>query len=272
MLDYTKAAFLKIVNDFKRVAYLLNVTTQILYIAYLIYALFSGAGVIWANIVLLGLSVAYFILFLCMTAGRVLEPTTKAQQIVHIIFKRCKQVIKLFTLGVMLYGLYATTKRVTPVSVVLNALMIVGFVLQIIFEIIFYIVKTRAQLLLDGIQADLEFITKPAAKVGNFFKKLTGKDVEPEKEKSKTRVWLDERVEQNKAEKAAQKQEEKQRKKQARTDARNTTFLSPPKQEEPTDTPLLEAPPAQEVFEEISPALALPEGKKKKRFGRKGRS
>ena len=269
MFDYTKAALQKIVNDFKKVTYLLNVTTQILYIAYLVYALCVGAGVFWANVVLAALSVAYFIFFMIMTSGRIYEPKTKLQKLAALIFKRCKQIIKLFTLGVMLYGLYSTTQRVTPVSVVLSALMIVGFVLQIIFEIIFYIVKTRTQLLLDGLKADAEFITKPATKVSNFFKKLSGKEIEQPQEKSKTRIWLDERVQQNKAEQAAQKQAEKAARKQAKIDAKNTTFYdSPTPQTENKTTEQAALLPSQEVLEEIAPAL-LPESKRKKRFGRK---
>jgi hypothetical protein len=63
MLDYTKAAVKKTVDDFRRLDYLRNLVTQVVYIFYLVYALFAGAGYVWANAVLRGLSLAYLIFF-----------------------------------------------------------------------------------------------------------------------------------------------------------------------------------------------------------------
>ena len=50
-----------------------------------------------------------------------------------LIFRWSKRIIRLFTLGVALYGLCQTVEVVTPLAVVLVALMIVGWILQIIF-------------------------------------------------------------------------------------------------------------------------------------------
>ena len=44
MLDYTKAAVKQTIDDFKKMDYIRNVVTQVLYIAYLAYAIFSGSG------------------------------------------------------------------------------------------------------------------------------------------------------------------------------------------------------------------------------------
>lgn len=254
MLDYTKAAIKKTVDDFKRLDYLRNIITQILYVAYLVYALFSGAGVWIANVILFGISVAYLAFFLFITLGKANQLKKKTKKIVTRVFTRCKQLIKLFTLGVMIYGIYATTKRVTPVSVIFSALMIVGWVLQIIFEVLFKFFLNKAQFVLEGMEADYEAITKPVKTVGNFFKKLSGKEVEPEKEKTRSRIWLDNKVAENRAEREEQKRENKQAKKkakkdeklakkQARIDRKNTVFL--PEAEEPAAEPE-----AVEVFED----------------------
>ncbi len=259
MLDYTKAAVKKTVDDFRRLDYLRNLVTQVVYIFYLVYALFAGAGYVWANAVLLGLSLAYLIFFLIVTTGRVLQAKSKTQKVVAKVFTRCKQLIKLFTLGVMIYGIYATTTHVTALSVILSALLIVGWILQLVFEVVFKFFIGRAQFLLEGIEADYEQITKPAKTVGNFFKKLAGKEVEPEKEKSKARLWLDRKVEETKAERAEQKRAEKERKKQAKTDEKNTKFYPTPDQ-----TTTEEELPAIEVFED-SPLLTGETEKKKRR-------
>lgn len=252
MFDYTKAAVKKTADDFKRIDYLRNVITQILYIAYLIYALFAGAGVRPANAILFGLSVAYLAFFLFVSMGKASK--LKKKKLVSRIFTRCKQLIKLFTLGVMIYGIYATTTHVTPLSVILSAMMIVGWILQIVFEVILKYFLSKAQFILEGLEADYENITKPVKTVGNFFKKLSGKEPEPEKEKTKSRVWLDNKVAENRAEREEQKRESKREKKraqkqerlnkkQARIDRKNTVFL--PEAEEKAAEPE-----AVEVFEE----------------------
>ena len=139
----------------------------------------------------------------------------EVHKVVKTIYTRCKQIIKLFTLGVMLYGVWLTTENVTPLSVILSALMIVGWVLQIVFEILIKFFTKRINLLLEGLEADYENMTKSARTVGNFFKKITGNEVE-EKEPSKARLLLDKKVEEAKAEKKNAKLEKKYLKKQAK--------------------------------------------------------
>ncbi len=213
MLDYTKAAIKKTVDDFKRLDYIRNIVTQVLYIGYLIYALIASSGVLWANILLLTLSAAYFVFFLVITAGEKSKAKKKVKKLATQIFKRCKQLVKLFTTVVMVYGVCVTTKNVTPLAVVLAAFMIVGWLLQIVFDVIFHLFIKRANLLIEGIKADAQAMAKPVKSVGNFFKKLTGKQVEPEPEKSKERIWLDNKVAENKAERAEEKRLEKERRK-----------------------------------------------------------
>lgn len=256
MLDYTKAAIKKTFDDFKRLDYIRNLSTQILYIAYLVYALFAGAGVFAANVVLVAISVAYLGFFLFVTLGQTSKLKQKTKKIVTRVFVRCKQLIKLFTLGVMLYGIYSTTNHATPISVILSALMIVGWILQIVFEVVLRYFLNRAQFILEGMEADLETVTKPVKTVGNFFKKLSGKEVEPEKEKSKNRIWLDNKVAENRAATEERKQEDKRTakerkreeklaKKRAKADAKNTVFFP----DEEGDTSAQEPAP-EEVFED----------------------
>ena len=212
MLDYTKAAIQKTVEDFKRLDYIRNIATQTLYIAYLIYALCAGAGILWANIALLSASVLYFFFFLFIT--RIYKkPLTK---ILMQLFKRLKQLVRLATLGIMVYGIYTATKHVTAPAVIFAAFLIVGWLLQIVFEVVFKFFISRAQFILEGIEADYETLKKPVKSVGNFFKKLTGKEVEEEKEPTKQRVWLNEKVAANRADKQAERQAKKQAKKQER--------------------------------------------------------
>ena len=248
MLDYTKTAVKKTVEDFKKLDYIRNICTQAVYIAYLAYAWITGAGILWANIVLLALSTAYFIFFLIATAG-LPNGAKRLKKRVRDVFLVCKKTVQLYTLGVMIYGIYATTTHITPISVILSAFMIVGWVLQIIFEVVFRFFLAKANLIIAGMEADYDQMTKPVKTVGNFFKKLAGKEIEPEKEKSKHRVWLDKKVAENKADKKERKTEEKRAKKDAkkqkREDMRNTVYFF---EENETNEPTLPQP--NEIFEE----------------------
>ena len=213
MFDYTKTAVNKIVADFKKFFHRFSVCAQIVYIAYLIYALFANTELWIINTILLVISVAYFIFFLIATAK---DADKKLKKRVKTIFTRCKQVIKLFTLGVMLYGIWQTSTHVDPLSVILTALMIVGWVLQILFEVIFTFFLNKVNFVWEAVQADREEITKPVKNIGNFFKRITGKEIEEEKEPTKNRILLDGMVEEYREKKSEEKNAKKRAKKQAK--------------------------------------------------------
>ncbi len=212
MFDYTKAAFNKTIDDFKRLDYTRQVLTQLIYIAYLIYALVDAQNYIWANIPLLLLSVGYFVLFLYATAGK--EKKKKLKTKAEKAYNFCKKIIKLFTLGVTVYGFFLTANHVTPLSLLLVAMMIVAWILEIVFGVIAKIFVNRINLFTTGLEADYQNLIKPAKTVGNFFKKMTGQDVEPEEVPTKNRLILEKQVAQDKRnawEKKQEKRQEKQR-------------------------------------------------------------
>lgn len=246
MLDYTKAAILKIQEDLRKLLSWANLIMQLTYIGYLIYAICTGAGVYIANLILLALSLLYFAFFVFMSIGGQDKLKKKTKKIIKLIYTRSKQIIKFFTLGVMLYGIYATAHQVTPVSVLFSAFMIVAWLVPFVLEFLYKYFTFRAQLFIEALSADIEPIAKPIKSVGNFFKKVSGKEIEPEKEKTdaqlRARAWLDKKVEDNRAERAEEieqekynkkqaKKQEKLAKKQAKADKKNTVFT--PDEEEP---------------------------------------
>ena len=222
MLDYTKMAIRQTIADLKRVDYIRNVATQIVYIVYLIYNLAAGAGYLALNIVLLVLAAAYFVFFLTVTSlgktpeGKTLKKTGTA------VYVWCRRLIKLFTLGLTVYGICTAVGHVSALSVILAALMIVGWCLQIIFEVLIKILTNRVNFILEGLEADLDNMLRPVRSVGNFFKKIAGKEVKPEKELTKNQLRLKEKVEAYRAEQKRKKAEEKIRREVARTAAKQS--------------------------------------------------
>ena len=93
MLDYTKAAIKQVGEDFKKVDLARNIITQIIYLFYLVYAIFAKNGIFAVNITLFVLSAAYFAFFMFVT---VRETKKEVHKVVKTIYTRCKQIIKLF--------------------------------------------------------------------------------------------------------------------------------------------------------------------------------
>ena len=107
--------------------------------AYFIYALVTKTGNFIANIILASLFVGYTIFYFIT---RSMEMKT-AKKIVKRSYKWIKIVIKTFTLGAMIYGIYITTTNVTPISIILATLMIILYVLQILLELACEIVEDK---------------------------------------------------------------------------------------------------------------------------------
>lgn len=209
MLDHTRAALDKTVADFKRFILGYNVVLQLIYIAYLIYALIAPSGILAANIALLSVSVAYFIFYLA-TYDRNEKQIKKVKKTTKRAYKWFKLTVKAFTLAVTIYGIYMAMQDVTVLSVILAAFSTVGWALQVILELAFMFVSSRIDLIMTGVKMD----TKPVQAVGDFVKKVvTGQDPEPEKPTRFHRL-LEKTVFKKKAAADAAKEKEKLREKE----------------------------------------------------------
>ncbi len=235
MLDYTKASVNYVIDCFKKGFRTFDICTQSIYIIYLVYALITGKGNVIANIILLALSLAYFIYFLIYCFG--MKEKSKIDKIrkkhVKRISKWSKQIVNIYMLGVALYGLNSVSTAVTPFSLILTSLMIIGRVLQILFDVIELLFDSLKNLLMEAVTADIEEIRKPVTTVGNLFKKLTGQEVEDPKPPTKTRRFLDRLVGERKRAKEEEKFRQKQEKKRIRQDYQDTHFPTELKDEAP---------------------------------------
>ncbi len=224
MLDYTKTVIQKIKSDFNALVALFQFSTQIFYMLYLVYALIKNTGILWVNLLLLALSFAFFAFSVFMKLGK-LEPNKQASKRIKQIYTWSKRIIKLYPIGLMTYTVYATTQSVDTLSVILTALMIVGWVLGIVFELITYFLVSRFEFILEGVKADFEGVSK----VTNFFKRLKGEEVKEPLPPTKHRLWLDEKVAQTRAVRAQEKQERKaevkRKKHQAKIDKKEAKLL-----------------------------------------------
>lgn len=208
MFDYTKTAVEKIKSDFQKIMFACSVIAQGLYVAYLIVALFSGAGNPIVNGVLLAICAPYLAFYLFMYF-RESKGAKKTRKIVDLVYKRSKQLIKFFTLLASIYAIWITGDNANHFTILITAFMLLSFVLQILLEIVYKLVIDKLNLLVEGIKADVEPITKTVKGASNFIKKLKGEEIEPEEEKNKHREWLDKKVVDFRNERAEKKAAEK---------------------------------------------------------------
>ncbi len=204
MFDYTKAVFNKTMSELKLFERIWTISTLGVYIAYLIYAISAGSGFLVANIVLLVLSALYFAFYLVMII-KGLELLKAKRRLAKKSYKYSKYVINSITLFSALYSIWLSPYDVHPFKLLITVFMAIMLVVQLALEVSVTIVEKRFNMFIEAFYADIEFVTKPVNTVKNVFKKITGQEVESEKERSKDRVYLDELVEQNRDAKSAKK-------------------------------------------------------------------
>ncbi len=221
MLDYTKAAISKTLEDFKKIGYSFTVLFNIAYIGYLIYVLCANHTFFVTNIILLCISTAYLLFYLIITRfGKDLDGHKSEKKSVNNIVKWAKYGMKIYTLGTMLYSIATIQETVNGLQLILLTLQILCFILQILFTLVCYVIEKRLEMFKVALDMDWQEFKKPVTAVENFFKRVSGKEVEPKPAPTKTQIMLTERAqaskEQTKAKKAQDKTERKERKQQLR--------------------------------------------------------
>ncbi len=171
MLTNTRHAIGKIIDDVKTFSYHFNLAMQAMYFAYLLYAIGTDRGILWLNIALAGLSILYFVFYVA-TYNKKEGAVKQFKKSARHLHRWCKLAGKTFTLSVMVYSIYATTQDVSPTSVILTALMVVAWVLQLLFSLIIGFLEKEKDLILEAIRKDMEPVTRPAKAVSGFFKKF----------------------------------------------------------------------------------------------------
>lgn len=212
MFDCTQAAVRQTLDDLKKLFYYVGLAMQIVYIAYLVYAIVAGSGILVVNILLCALCVAYFVFWLIVTkVGK--DPDAK--HCAHLkkggreAFKWSKRAIRLVTIGSSLYEIFSV-ETAAPLNVLFAAFMIIGWVLEFVFDLIVKIVNARFQYIMEGVEVDVDDLLRPIRNTANFFKKMTGQEVEPPKELTKNQLSLKEKAAAYREEKAQQRKDRRE--------------------------------------------------------------
>ncbi len=216
MLDYTIAAGKRVWRNIRITSFVFNIIVQVISIFFLTYIVCKKQGVLAINLILLAVSVAY-LAFFCTTLAESERKELKRR--IKKIFTWSRRGIKLVNLGIMLYAIF-TAKERTNADVVIAVCSLGFWVLDLLFELLSMAVRSWGLLLYEGVKADVETITAPFTSTGNFFKRLSGKEVEEKPAPTKKRVFLDGLVEKLRAKRLSEKIEKIERWKQKKKEAK----------------------------------------------------
>ena len=191
MIDYTRAAIDKTLNDFKRFGFIFNIVIELLTISYLVYAIIAGVGIIYLNVALVTLSLAYLTFYIVI--GRDPEKKKLCVQTKRS-YKYFKIAVHTVSLGITVYGLYIATEEPSFVSIVMAAATTVGWAINLLVTFSINYISSKANFIVRAIEADIEEAKRPVEKVDNFLKKIRGEEIKPKDAPDKTRALLESTV------------------------------------------------------------------------------
>ena len=229
LIKHTEAALYKIVDDVKRFRHTFVILAQSLYVAYLIYALMRGQGIWWTNALLLVLSLAYFIFYLS-TSNKIGKGIKVVKKNAARFYKRFKLATNGFTLAVTIYTLVLSIHEVDAISIVLAAVTALGWILQILLEVLSSYVEHCVEMLKLGFNMDMEAFF--ATKIGGLAKKTIASDFEPAAPDGKFGKMRDFLVQ-----KAQEREEIRARKKEEKRAAKREKRRSQKKKSKPLALP-----------------------------------
>lgn len=172
MFDNTRRLFHETVEDVKRLSLWVNLLTQVVYIAYLIYAVATTARYLPLNIALLALSLAYFIAHLTFTVKGE-RASRKVQKKVRDVFVISRRLIQLVIVASSLLIIYRDQVSVVTIPVLFSLVSALTFVLNVVIDVITRVVTARYQLFEAAFKDDLEELSETGlGKVVKFGAKL----------------------------------------------------------------------------------------------------
>lgn len=183
MFINTRAVGKKIVNDVKLFSAVYSILVQLLYVAFLVYTLFSGCGIIGLNVTLLTLSVLFegFLIYSFFNGDFLTrEDTIKIKHAYRI----ASLVIRGISLGIAVYGIHIALSEVNTVSLLFSTFMLFGWISGALIEIVKFVIERYIALLTSAFSKD----TEPFVRV---YRKITFKGYE-EREARKADAIVDE--------------------------------------------------------------------------------
>lgn len=175
LFENTRSALYATKEDVKHYAMILSLSTQVLYIIYLIASLIIPIGSRYIGGVTLGLCASYLAFYIYSqreTVGRLTRRRAKR------IYKWSRLAVKAVSLANTVYGIVIAAQRPATTGIVIMLIVqiftIVLWVLETLLELIKVFVVGRIDLLGEAFSRDAEAIKKPVEAVRHPIKTASG--------------------------------------------------------------------------------------------------
>ena len=122
----TLSVFDETVNDLKTLKYVCDFAMQLVYIAYLVFALITGSGILVTNIILVTLCALYFIFFLFIEDRNMSREEKMLKKRVHRIYKLLRRVTQAAVIVISAVSLSGATIENNAIDILLLAVMIIA--------------------------------------------------------------------------------------------------------------------------------------------------
>ena len=223
-LQSTRAVAAKILNDLRKISFVCFLIVQLLYITFLSTSLFLGSGILIVNIILLIVSVAYFVLR--VVSYKIDFKNEKAiMKLGNTAYRRIKIGTQIFTVFSMLYGFFIASEQQNSWSFVVMLATALLCIVQILIECVIQFIENRWALLVDAFKHDFA----PIFKVVDFFQKRNGDEItawgDADKNAEKIKTITKEFKKEEKAKKKEKAAVRKQNRKERHTEAK-ANFLA----------------------------------------------
>ncbi len=171
-LGHTRAAVTLIWNEIKKIGFICGIAAHAFTIIYLITTFFTSTGLWYVNAILLALAIANACFAVYFEKHE--KETKKLKKTVSNTYKWAKRALKLFTIGITLYGLFLIPNNLNPFSLIGPICIAAFWLLDVLIAIICIVVESRVDYILEGLAADLGDLPI----VGKLVKEGTGKGLE----------------------------------------------------------------------------------------------
>lgn len=141
------------IDALKKITHYINMGVQITNIIYLVFALIFKTGIFVTNIVLLALSIAYFIYFILTTHKFYTEEELSKRKITNLIYKILKRSITLVVVIMAVVDL-CVSKTTSNYNIFLTLLMTFGLILSVILDILINVISKRFDLICSAFKVD----------------------------------------------------------------------------------------------------------------------
>ena len=208
MLTNTRAVLWKFLLDFKRAVYTVSIVMNLFYVLTVSYAIIDGNGLLYVNIPLLAVSLAYFVFYIIAYRRPGGKRVKKRVARINRYFKISAHTL---TLGIAVYALYTATEKPDFLPVLFAALSTVSWIFQVVCALIIHFFEVRIELLAAAFDEDTEKIRKPFNAVGAVVDRIRGEASREPKPETSERVQN--RVKKIRERFLAKKESEKQERK-----------------------------------------------------------